>query len=82
MSKQILAAAEQGRDVIYFTFGDDERAQDFMLLFEALAKSHLTVCVCMCVCVFVRVRVRVCVCVCVRVRVRVCVCVCVRVYPF
>ena len=41
---QVLAAAQEGRDLVYFTFGDAELAQQFTKLVEVLATSNLTVC--------------------------------------
>jgi hypothetical protein len=48
---QLLAAAEVGRDVAYFTFGNQELAANLARLHTALIATSACMCMCVCVCV-------------------------------
>ncbi|OCT72034.1 hypothetical protein XELAEV_180350182mg, partial [Xenopus laevis] len=40
---QLLAAAEVGRDLVYFTFGDRELMKDIYLMYSFLTEKNKTV---------------------------------------
>ncbi len=40
---QLMAASEAGRDVVYFTFGDEELQQDLASLYTMLTQNSVTI---------------------------------------